>query len=350
MAARGRARRQAAGRVERDAADARGAHVREVHGVRDGEAGELHEARRRVEARHAAARREARPQLRLALAGAGGRARGRELVPFLREPAPHHLDAHLELLLHDVVAAHLGDAWPRVRLGHGDHAEEVLHRRVLQHLHEARDEALLAAPGPDGHVVVAALVLLRQELRQPLPQRPLRRRRLAAEELHDVLVPGADLILQEAHGADDDVQRRVLPHALVQPERGEQRRVRVHLRHDEVIHVEELRELRHGQVRLHGAVGVGLAVAALRADDAVALLDVERRRLEDAGHAAARDGGGPDEHVRRREVVEQPRRVRAVLGGHGDVDDAPRAVEGLLEGVEPDVRAQHRAEVLRVHL
>lgn len=31
----------------------------------------------------------------------------------------------------------------------------------------------------------------------------------------------------------------------------------------------------------------------------------------------------------RREVVQQPRRVRPVLGGHRDVHDAPRPVEGL---------------------
>jgi hypothetical protein len=35
----------------------------------------------------------------------------------------------------------------------------------------------------------------------------------------------------------------------------------------------------------------------------------------------------------RREVVEQPGRVVAVVGRHGDVDDAPRFIEGLLKGV-----------------
>ena len=61
----------------------------------------------------------------------------------------------------------------------------------------------------------------------------------------------------------------------------------------------------------------------------VGVFDEEHGRLEHTRNAAAAHRRAPHHHVGRREIVQQPRRVRPVLGGYGDVHDAPRPVEGL---------------------
>lgn len=61
----------------------------------------------------------------------------------------------------------------------------------------------------------------------------------------------------------------------------------------------------------------------------VGVLDEEHGRLEHPRNAAAAHRRAPHHHVGGREVVQQPRRVCPVLGGHGDVHDAPRPVECL---------------------
>mmetsp|Transcript_14853 Transcript_14853/g.24195 ORF Transcript_14853/g.24195 Transcript_14853/m.24195 type:complete len:409 (+) Transcript_14853:652-1878(+) len=118
---------------------------------------------------------------------------------------------------------------------------------------------------------------------------------------------------------------------------------------DEVVDVEQLGELLGGQVHLHAAVHEGEARGGLRPQRAVRTLHQQRGRVEHPGHGGGAHGGAPDEHVRGGEVVQQPGRVRLVDGRDRDVDDAPGAVESLLEGVVPDVVPEHGAEVLGVH-
>mmetsp|Transcript_8808 Transcript_8808/g.33239 ORF Transcript_8808/g.33239 Transcript_8808/m.33239 type:complete len:343 (+) Transcript_8808:1172-2200(+) len=321
----------------------RDAHVGNGHIVRDGEAGQLDQRWAGVEGRHASPAREPAHLVRLP---------GRVVPQSVsrRELSAHDLNALLKLLLNEAVAPDHRDAGPGVGLSAHDHPLKLFATRILEHLHKAGDQALLAAPGPDRHVLVPAFVLLREELGQALPQGPLRAAGLPTNKLDEMLIPRANLVLEEADDPDKQAEHRMLPDPAVQAERAQERRVRVHLRHHKVIHVEELAELRHRQVGLHAAIRKLVAVQGLRTHDAVALLHIQRTRLEDARHRAGRQRGAPHQNVRGREVVQQPRRVRPVLGAHGDVDDSPRSIEGLLERVEANVVSQHGAEVLRVHL
>ena len=72
----------------------------------------------------------------------------------------------------------------------------------------------------------------------------------------------------------------------------------VRLADDEMIDVEELGELRHGQVRVHGAVLVEDMAAILGEHFAVGLAHHEGRRGVDARHGGGAEGGGPYQDVR----------------------------------------------------
>ncbi|OLL23696.1 hypothetical protein NEOLI_004336 [Neolecta irregularis DAH-3] len=111
--------------------------------------------------------------------------------------------------------------------------------------------------------------------------------------------------------------------------------VRVDLADDEVVDVEQLGEARDGDVGLHAAVdpgGVGGAGDPRDVRAGVRVLCEQRDGAEDQRQRARGDDGGPDEDVRRRQVVEQARHRKRRRARHADVEDAARAAVALLEG------------------
>jgi len=74
------------------------------------------------------------------------------------------------------------------------------------------------------------------------------------EELEEVPAPGTELPLAELHDVGKDGEEGGGPDGLGEGDGGEEGGLGVDLRNEEVVDVEELGELFHGQVFFHGAV------------------------------------------------------------------------------------------------
>mmetsp|Transcript_313 Transcript_313/g.1001 ORF Transcript_313/g.1001 Transcript_313/m.1001 type:complete len:294 (+) Transcript_313:1067-1948(+) len=109
--------------------------------------------------------------------------------------------------------------------------------------------------------------------------------------------------------------------------------VRVDLRHDEVVDVEQLSQPLHWKVCLQRAVDPAQPCWVVRFQGSINRLGHQSDRREHSGDAAACARRGRHCDVRRGEVVEQKRHVAVAAVRRGrDVDNATGLVEGLLEG------------------
>ena len=129
--------------------------------------------------------------------------------------------------------------------------------------------------------------------------------------------------------------------------------MRVRLRDDEVVDVEQLAQALHRQVVLQATVPptprAELTFGLPRNESAVAALGEQRLRREERRKRAAGGHRGPDDQVRGCEVVEQPRLLPSPGGAHAHAEDPPAApVVRLLEGEVAEKRPEASLEKVNV--
>jgi len=100
-------------------------------------------------------------------------------------------------------------------------------------------------PWVDGDVAIASLVLLGQQLREETPaELPERSEPPTSSKLDDIPDPRLDLVLQEGQYTAHEAEDGVAPNVRVPREGRKHVSVGVHLRDDEMVHVEHFSELR----------------------------------------------------------------------------------------------------------
>eukprot|EP00162_Nutomonas_longa_P014868 comp22121_c0_seq2/m.51582 comp22121_c0_seq2/g.51582 ORF comp22121_c0_seq2/g.51582 comp22121_c0_seq2/m.51582 type:complete len:430 (+) comp22121_c0_seq2:424-1713(+) len=147
-------------------------------------------------------------------------------------------------------------------------------------------------------------------------------------ELGKLLEPERDFLHHELLEHTDKLGKPAHSRVLALEEHQD---MRIDLRNNETVDIEELREPRHRQIALDAAVGPLDLGRVVGHDSSFLVLGHELDGGIDARDRTACAGGGPDEHVGCGEIVEQARVLEVACGRDGDVDDASCLFECLLE-------------------
>lgn len=237
---------------------------------------------------------------------------------------------------------------PRSSLSSSSHVLQQLLGRIRRQVHIIRQRRQETANRSDRN---ASRIFLRQLQKQNLVltfERNNSRPEALQNPIPEFLARREPQLLQS--GEDEGF---LLVDEVAEGRANEGGDVRVDLRHDEEVGVEEFREPLGRQVLGDAAVVPALAGQVRVHDACRRVLLQQLHGGEEARVRAARGDGGPDEHVRRGDVVEDERLgLLAALagdGGDGDVEDAPRPVVRLGEGDVAAVGAHAVHENLHVH-
>ena len=207
----------------------------------------------------------------------------------LAELLPQRADALVELHLDPAVALDRRELGPHLALAHRGRLEEKLARRVRGDVLELLPRVL----HDDGDVTLPLLAEQLGEIEGVDPR----------HEIEHLRAPVPPLGLQKlGNHREYPVLRREPP---LQPENGHD--VRVGLRDDEVVDVEQLAQSLHRQVVLEAPVppppGAELTLGLPRHERAVAALGQERLRREQRRKRARGGDSRPHHQMRRGEVI-----------------------------------------------
>mmetsp|Transcript_25449 Transcript_25449/g.74207 ORF Transcript_25449/g.74207 Transcript_25449/m.74207 type:complete len:235 (+) Transcript_25449:380-1084(+) len=182
----------------------------------------------------------------------------------IRQPLPESLHAALKLDLNATVSTDAGELWPGVPVGHARLVEDFIGRGGIHEMQSCSKCRQFSIPRNHRDVVAdAAFVLLGEHRNQASLPLPFGGAIAGREEEHETVEPRLELRLQEADHADHHVPNDLMPaqqvivhvglsrKTNVAAQRGQEQPVRIHLADNEMVDVEELGDLLHGEVCLH---------------------------------------------------------------------------------------------------